>query len=1496
MEDTSFFTELLKIQADLPTFLASLQEIKSAYEEWADGLGAEVEHVLAAGPLTGLKAMLDDLREQVQTFSEDSLASAQNSQALVESLAERQEAMEEATSDRRRARAKADAQSRIDNETSAEESLAATRRNLILTDDAVRQQATAKRIQDEEQLAAKQQQDLERLASLEDDLALKRRGAILREDQQRQEAAAARVLEAERLAEKRQADADKLTERQRVSDEERATRQRRLAEEIAVEQQGLIDTFNSRPTFFEEALSDLGNMALKTVEVYAIWQAINAVVESISTIIRAPFEIYAGGSRYLDEVQASADRLTGTLTSNVKLSDDMSQNFAKASQVAKDATIALRDIAAGSGLSYEHLVTTFQALVTAGVAYHVNNTREIVTLAQILDITNEQVKGNANLRGLLTDIPKLLNGTLQPGSAFLEVTKLTVEQAKELVANAKEHHDLLPQLSELLAPYVDAARQAGDHHERIVAALEEQKKRLEALLALPAYEHVTAILRDILDWLNQHRAAVQAVADILGQATGQLIAFGTHLVGSSDAASSLKSYFVDIVISTAQWIGMLELAAKTINDIGRIWDDDGGLFGGSKDPKQTTADMRALEDDVKSFQKIGESLEKQRQDLLKLLNTRAFSYNFVGPLADGELRSDAPSSSLDNPVDGLGNHPSVDRAPKERPDIRGEYEKQLALIKDYYNRYRDAIKEGEADLAVSKREAAGEIAKLNDREIAEIVSAGTKYRDELKKFYNGQIADNKATPKDRDNALAAFDSTQIKAVSALMRATDAAVIDGRKERTRVLEIESKNELELIKQQAQAELAVESDKYAQGYQTQLEYLANKELIEGRAYAAELDALNKQIEATGLGTERRSQLQAQALLLDQRYTDQVDRNALARIAAIEKENQAVRVHAINMRDAALELQNTSNEIENTLNPPATVDLRSFGIKDQELAAKQREIDIELNLARTKLDTARATDKQTDATRSQIAASTDLIRKLEEERAALTNDRLKNLQGQLQSIQSSTLPGGIKDLYNRAAIQTTRDDIVRTTDFSKLSPQEMDQVNESLRVLRDALADATPNIARSLDQLQKKIFGFDLGQALSKATTSAEKFGVGLEAAANALENISNIVNNVEKASLQGGVAGGIGAGLKEGSGILGGLLSSGLLKGVSKSIPIIGEALGGVLEFFGAMFTHTAAKIAEDVKKSMQDTVTAFQDGDATLQQTIVALQNQRISAISQLSGKKGGQDQLNQLLPQLDQQITQLQQQQKQTIQTFEEQLTILERHSDTLGTIQQQWDGIVKSVRDYLSAGGDATLATKYLSAELEKIQADTQDQLDQGNQQAIQDAISLNGLLQQRLDLVKNFAKQEFDLINADSLERRQAGSVSRGAQITEAQQQYQQQLDALDQQINLTQQKVDKESQVFSIASNINDLHRQDDALTLKALDQQIQKWLDMKSIIESIRMQDTGIYTSGNPIFGGSVSIGTITVGDLGNTAPADVGRQIGDSVRQAVQDAMRNGQIF
>jgi hypothetical protein len=326
-------------------------------------------------------------------------------------------------------------------------------------------------------------------------------------------------------------------------------------------------------------------------------------------------------------------------------------------------------------------------------------------------------------------------------------------------------------------------------------------------------------------------------------------------------------------------------------------------------------------------------------------------------------------------------------------------------------------------------------------------------------------------------------------------------------------------------------------------------------------------------------------------------------------------------------------------------------------------------------------------------------------------------------------------------------------------------------------------------------------------------------------------------------------------------------------VVKSVDLIGAGIqlgGQILGFIGGLFTAAAKRIANEIKKSIQKITDEYNNGSIGLNDAITQLEQQRTDAIRRLSGKKGGKDQLNQLLPQLDNELASLRAKQKDVIDSFEAQLEGLRTHSDVLSGFLKTWTDINKQVKEYIAAGGDAAKASEFLSDSLGKLKRDAQDQLDQGEEQAIQDAMHLNDLLKQRIDLEENWRKTQFDILNRGALERRVSNAVSTGLELSQKRQEFQTQLDELNSQITLGQKRVDMERQVFQIAQDTAALKQRSAELDLATLDQELQKLRDYQRIANSI-FQGSGGYALDQ---GFGVSIGEITI----QTTPGADGQQL------------------
>jgi hypothetical protein len=221
------------------------------------------------------------------------------------------------------------------------------------------------------------------------------------------------------------------------------------------------------------------------------------------------------------------------------------------------------------------------------------------------------------------------------------------------------------------------------------------------------------------------------------------------------------------------------------------------------------------------------------------------------------------------------------------------------------------------------------------------------------------------------------------------------------------------------------------------------------------------------------------------------------------------------------------------------------------------------------------------------------------------------------------------------------------------------------------------------------------------------------------------------------------------------------------------------------------------------------------------------------------------------------------------------------------------WQAINKQVKDYIGAGGDAAAAQQFMSLSLKKLQLDAATALHTGDQTAIQDALTLNGLLQQRLDLEKNYRISRFQAINGDALERRASNAVTVGTQLNTQDTAYQLQITALNNQIALTQGKVDLEREIYTIAQDTATLNANSNALALQDLQLQVNKLKDYKSIMEGIYQQQNGSYALGSQLASlVGAQVGTINV--IVNTQGGDAnGSDIASEIQSVLSRQGRYG---
>jgi hypothetical protein len=726
---------------------------------------------------------------------------------------------------------------------------------------------------------------------------------------------------------------------------------------------------------------------------------------------------------------------------------------------------------------------------------------------------------------------------------------------------------------------------------------------------------------------------------------------------------------------------------------------------------------------------------------------------------------------------------------------REKLEKELKVIEARFSEARDAIREQVAEGKKSQVDAAKEVAASLAAEAAayEIVEGKlrkvtTTALSASKALFVTDPEGSKREVSRYTKELTRLDEEQITRKQRLTKIQSEFDRAAAREGVEILKLTNEDRRKAIEEAAKAEFDVRRELAQQGFLTEVELFNEETRIEEIRHKNQVERLQEEIAQFGDGTKQKTEALLKLADEDRKYTETVKLNAEQRKRIVDQESARILNDLKQRREASIERQQDALEVLRMSEPG--LDLTSQF--DALLSARERE-------NRTLIEN----------TQQRLAAASALG--TESKRVAELSSQLDTLYGNENKLLRQRIENGVSGISNGAIRQFRVQQIVRQ-DAQERNAGTLNTTSVGQVALRD--------VARSF---RDAFLGQGTIATYKAAQSGIQKFGIATAAAVNGLQSLGNVLGAFKQGKEQGGVLGGIGA-----------------VAGQFGNLPIVGPyiaAIGGALSFVGQLFTAAAKRIAEDIKKSFQKTIDNYQNGNATLIETLNALDRQRSDAIIRLSGKKGGKDELDKILPEFDREIASLKQQQKQIVEGFEESLAVLRLQSDTLAQVHKQWSDINKQVKDYLSAGGDAAKASEFLSLSLANIRQQAADELDQSEQDAIQNVLKLNDLLKQRQQLVDDFKQKEFDLINADAIERRQAGSVTRGKQLEDLRKQHQEQIDNIDSEIKATQVRVDKEREIFNLSTDISAVRRRDEELTLKALDAQIQKLKDLKSIAAGI-----------------------------------------------------------
>lgn len=360
-----------------------------------------------------------------------------------------------------------------------------------------------------------------------------------------------------------------------------------------------------------------------------------------------------------------------------------------------------------------------------------------------------------------------------------------------------------------------------------------------------------------------------------------------------------------------------------------------------------------------------------------------------------------------------------------------------------------------------------------------------------------------------------------------------------------------------------------------------------------------------------------------------------------------------------------------------------------------------------------------------------------------------------------------------------------------------------------------------------------------------------------------------------SFRGGLAGVLGNVTRAAGGVLPGPLGF-VLRGIS-----------GLFSSIGRLFTRAARNAARQIRQSFQEIVTAYNAGSLTLGETIRRVEAERERAIRKLSGKKGGRKELEKLLPEFDRTLAELRSRQSAIFERFEASLELLrtgEQFRDVAADVRE----LVRQYREYVDAGGDLARANEFLSRSLAELRARSAGELAEGEEQALEDALRLNELLQEREKLLAESADEERRIRSRGVRERQRTIAQEKSAELEAVRRRREERLAELDQEIRLLQVKVDTEARVFDLAQDRVALEMRLLELRRQDFERDLARLAALRDVVAGIVPGAAGALTL-TPALQQQLNLGSVQI-FLGAGATPEQARRAGDEVIEGMLRAL------
>jgi hypothetical protein len=1125
---------------------------------------------------------------------------------------------------------------------------------------------------------------------------------------------------------------------------------------------GVVSNFMSGLTMGGQGAAGIAAMAGYLTTMATVGTALYAVINGITELFMAIPHALMDGITYMEKFQQEASDLQGVMASNLKFSSDFATNFKMAGESAQYAVSHLRDNAAAANLDPKQLENSFKSIVDSGGGAMTKDVDQLVQLTTEFALAMKAAgKSSEGTRALVSEIPKLLEGTEAPSSKLLQTLNLTKVQWEAIRQEALEHKNLLELLAPAFAPYNAQVKTAQDNQEVLEKQLGRQKEKIESAFAAPVVKEFSEIIKGTLDYINSNKNSIELLANAAGQLVAEILKLGPALTAAGGEGHPVLAFlaegFAQVTLIVETFRGTLATTAEAAR---QLWNVLKTPLGGN-----VKAAMESASAAVKASQeKQSAELEAERQRLALMVES-------VDADRFASKATDAESGGKNNAFSGGRVPLPTDKSKDAIAKMREEWSHGLEEIKSKYGELLDSQKQMEA-------------------ESTETVHAGTEHRMALRR---GELVEAQQLLDQMRAKYGSIKGAPDK-LSGMGDTVDKLKADAKKQGTAdsTEDFKTTVSIDQMKYQTQQKMAEE-------------------------HYSIMNMLFKRSAQEGLMS----------------YEDAAKAEIALQISLYNEARAAI----VKQRDASGAVPGTK-EYQGYTDKLSVLDSSQAG---------QRSQDSHTLATGSLKDSSEKHENDTALINAQIAYASTVKDGAEKQQQlnALLAQRLKADQEYLAAV-------------NANASSTMEQKRAAQSNVTQDQQAQLSEYNSSHVFQKQLDSSGTMQSAGFFDDLKQ---GSDkVSQAFALLEQTTQKL---LQAQGNRYEQI-------------GAVAGGISGVAQQGGDVLSKM--GGMMGSIGSALPGIGAAVGAVgsiIGMIGGMFAKQAKNIADDIQKKFDGILQNFQNNTATFAQTMAALQQEQQLAISQLSGVKGGEGYLSQILLQVKQTEDALNAQ----ALAGRDQMGILAATMTQSTQVGQQWmqtwATIEQQVKQYIDKdGGNTALATRYQDVELADQARKLQDQYNQGLQQAVQDNYTLNGLMLSRQSIQLSILQLENQM--SDSIERRQAPAMGLAAQQTKLQlEQLKQQLSDTDNQISIEQNKVSQENALFGLTTDINALHKEDAALQAYSLNEQLANYKEMYAIIQAISglqaNPNTGYFNGTSPFNPAQLPGGLPGFGATGSSTP-------------------------